>query len=72
MHWGYRTGCDWGHGETSRQRSVTGAWLHGLRQCMVYSQPWECSYKLNDQLIRKRLTASMNYLQRTSWRIMIS
>ena len=31
---------------------VTGvhgsAWFHGLQQYIVYSQAWECSYKLND------------------------
>ena len=26
---------NWAHQKTSGQRSVTGAWLHGLLQCMV-------------------------------------
>ena len=29
--------CNSGHGETNGHRSVMGEWLHGLRQCMVYS-----------------------------------
>ena len=43
-------------------RSVTGvhgsAWFHGLQQCIVYSRAWECSYQLNDQPVRERVTAS--------------
>ena len=50
--------CNWGHGETSGHRSITGAWLHSLQQCMMYFRAWECSYKLNDQPVCERVTAS--------------
>ena len=43
----------------SGHESVTGAWLHSLLECMVYSWAWECNYKLNDQPVRERVTASL-------------
>ena len=52
--------CNWGHGETSGHRSVTGARLGGLQQCTVYFWAWECSYKLNDRPVREQVTASTN------------
>ena len=43
-------------------KSVTG--VHGsilfnnCQQCIVYSRAWECSYKLSDQPVCERVTAS--------------
>ena len=42
----------------SGHNNVTGAWLHDLLQCEVYSWAWECNYKLNDQTICEWVTAS--------------
>ena len=51
--------CNWGDRKTSRHGSVTGACLHGLLECMVYS--WECNYKvnLNVQPVGKLIMASI-------------
>ena len=49
--------CNWGHGETSGHKSVTGEWLHGSLQWLVYSWAWECNYKVNDQPVCERVMA---------------
>ena len=51
--------CNWGQkSATSGHKSVTGAWLHGLLQYMVYSWARECNYKLNAQPAHEWVTAS--------------
>lgn len=37
------------------------AQLHGLLECMVYSQAWKCNSEVNDLSVRERVTASSNY-----------
>ena len=39
-------------------RSIIGARLHSLLECMVYSWVWEGNYKTHDQSIHERVTAS--------------
>ena len=54
---------DEGRVEEVNRLGVHGsAWFHGLQQHVVYSPAWECSYKLNDQPVRERVTASYYYL----------
>ena len=42
-----------GHG------SAMGACLHGLLEYMAYPWAWEGNYKINDQPVHERVTASM-------------
>ena len=47
-----------GHEKTSGHNGVAGGWLHGSPQCEVSSWAWEFNYKLNNQPVRERVTAS--------------
>ena len=38
--------------------SAQGTWCHGSLECMVCTWGWEFNYKLSDQPIRERVTAS--------------
>ena len=59
VQWGYKTKVQLGNGKTSGHTSVAGAWLNDLLQCVVYSWVWEFTYKLNNQPVRKQVTASV-------------
>ena len=51
--------CNWRDRKTSRHRSVTGACLYGLLECMVSSWKFNYKVKLNVQPVREWVTVSV-------------